>query len=64
MQRLALAWMRRKKWQNQALAAEVVSLLAKAMGGKGPEAEGQGKPKKFIPRISSDQMMQMMGIPL
>lgn len=58
VQRLSLAWMRRKRWENRALAGEIVSLLGQAMGG------GKDRPAatKSVTRIPAGEMLAMMGV--
>lgn len=61
-QRLALAWMRRKRWEHKALAAEVVSLLGQAMGGK--ENKPGAAPARRGNWVSGGEMLGMMGLSL
>lgn len=62
VQRLSLAWMRRKRWENRALAGEIVSLLAQAMGGgKDRPAATKSRP---VTRIPAGEMLAMMGVKL
>lgn len=56
IQRLTLSWMRRRQWENKALAGEIVSLLGKVMGGKKDGSRTQPG------RISGAEMLGMMGV--
>lgn len=66
MQRLSLAWMRRKRWENRALAGEIVSLLGQAMGGKAQknQAGSQRGRQKHVNWVSGGEMLAMMGVKL
>lgn len=61
VQRLTLAYMRRRKAENEALALEVVALLGQAMGGS---AESQPKPSRKINKVPGSMVLDMMGVKL
>lgn len=70
-QRLAMAWMRRKRWEHRALAAEVVGLLGQAMGGPstgsgrgGKETKPARAPARKGVWVSGADMLSMMGLQL
>lgn len=67
LQRLSLAWMRRKRWENRALAGEIVSLLGQAMGGKAQKNQAgsqRGRQQKSANWVSGGEMLAMMGVKL
>jgi hypothetical protein len=65
---LALAYLRRQKWQAEATAAAVVNLLGEAMnagqdsGEKKPGDQAVSKPR--VERVSAEEMLKMMGVDL
>lgn len=61
VQRLALSWMRRRQWENQSLAGEIVSLLGQAMGNKKDGRVPAGS-RTRPGRISGAEMLGMMGV--
>lgn len=60
VRRLTLAYMRRRKAENEALALEVVALLGQAMGG----AESQPKPNRKVNKVPGSMVLDMMGVKL
>lgn len=62
-QRLALAWIRRRRWEQRMLAAEVVGLLGQAMGGKKDNTPAKAPARKGQ-WVSGGEMLAMMGMKL
>ena len=56
---MMLAYARRQAWQADVTAAAILRAYAMAMGGKGP-----GRSTPGGGRVSSDELLMMMGDPV